>query len=380
MIKRPFWINEIVKGWEKNPIVWLAGPRRIGKTTLCRMLENDVLYLDCDLPSVEDMLKDPEVFFQDSKEKIIIFDEVHNLKDPSRILKIGADMFSDKKILATGSSTLAASRKFKDTLTGRKTVIKLLPVLCSELTLFGDISLQKRFFHGGLPGALLSKIKEPSFYREWVESFFSRDMQKLFGFRDWEKFNLLFEYIMRKSSGLFDVSKTASSVGMSRPTVASHISALAITGAIYVLRPFFGGGKGELIKMPKIYGFDTGFVSFFKGWDVLRVSDYGILLEHLVLESLLAVNPYDRIMYWRDKQGREIDFVLQRTRDYIDIFECKWNSEDFSPDAVKVFRKSYPGGENYLIYPGNASYRKMYKDISVKVLGIGELFNLGRMK
>ena len=111
-------------------------------------------------------------------------DEIHQLRDPTRLRKIGADVFPKLKILATGSSTLAASRKFRDTLTGRKRLVHLTPVLFEELPAFGGVALGKRLLHGGLPPALLAEAKRPSFYREWVDSFFARDVQALFGFRD----------------------------------------------------------------------------------------------------------------------------------------------------------------------------------------------------
>lgn len=67
----------------------------------------------------------------------MVFDEVHQLPDPSRLLKIGADAFPHLRILATGSSTLAATTKFRDALTGRKRVVELVPVLHEELPAFG---------------------------------------------------------------------------------------------------------------------------------------------------------------------------------------------------------------------------------------------------
>jgi len=118
MIKRPFWVQRLEKAWQSAPIVWLAGVRRVGKTTLVKSLGEDrILYLNCDLPVVEEMVAQPDIFFKNCERPVIVFDEVHQLKDPSRILKIGADQFPHIKIVATGSSTLAATRKFQDTLT-----------------------------------------------------------------------------------------------------------------------------------------------------------------------------------------------------------------------------------------------------------------------
>lgn len=366
MFNRPFWEKKIKESWQKAPIVWLSGPRRSGKTTISKMIgKDDGLYINCDLPSSADMLKNPEIFFKDLDKKIVIFDEIHNLKDPSLVLKIGADNFSHIKIIATGSSTLAASHKFRDTLTGRKRDVRLLPVLKAELSDFGGISLQKRIYHGGLPPALLSKEKDNSFYREWSDSFFSRDIQKLFGFKDWSKFNIFLEYLMKESGGIFEISKASSVLGISRITVSSWLRALEITGIVNVLRPFFGGKKGEITKMPKVYGFDTGFVSFFKGWQPLRNTDLGFLWEHIVLDHLLAVNPDKPVRYWRDKSGYEVDFVIPCADGFVDAYECKWSPDEFSPSSLKSFRQIYPKGNNYLITPLEAEYRKDYKGLKV---------------
>ena len=352
IIKRPFWLNRIKKAWSEAAIVWLAGVRRSGKTTLVTTLDGDQMhYINCDLPAVEDMVASPELFYQNCNRSIVVFDEIHQLKDPSRLLKIGADVFPHLKILATGSSTLAASRKFRDTLTGRKRLVHLTPILWDELPAFQNTSLLKRLYHGGLPQAVLSETKTPSFYREWMDSFFARDIQKLFAFRNPDKFNALFEYLMKQSSGLLEITRTAGALGISRPTVESHLRALEITNAMTLLRPFHGGGRKEMIKMPKVYGFDTGFVSFCRGWEPLRPDDYGILWEHLVLEYLQAYGHEWRIQYWRDTAGREIDFVLVRNRDRVDAIECKWDPSQFDPAAIKVFRTYYPKGGNYLLSP-----------------------------
>jgi hypothetical protein len=100
----------------------------------------------------------------------------------------------------------------------------------------------------------------------------------------------------------------------------------------------------------------------------LRQEDLGLLWEHLVLEQLQAQFPSTPVCYWRDKSGREIDFVLAMRRDQIDIFECKWNPDAFDPGALKVFRGYYPKGGNYLVTPsGDPAYTRTYGDLKVLV-------------
>ena len=132
MIKRALWLKRLQQAWNNRSIVWLSGVRRIGKTTLARMLP-DAVYMNCDLPSAVRALEDPELFLNGQVPGIVlVFDEVHRLEDPSRLMKIAADEYPQLKILATGSSTLAATRKFRDSLTGRKQAIHLCPVLWSN--------------------------------------------------------------------------------------------------------------------------------------------------------------------------------------------------------------------------------------------------------
>jgi predicted AAA+ superfamily ATPase len=368
MIERPFWISRIEEAWKEAPIVWLAGVRRVGKTTLVQSFGADcVHYINCDLPVAADMVADPELFYRNCERPIVIFDEIHRLPDPSRVLKIGADLFPHIKLIATGSSTLAASRKFEDTLTGRKRLVHLTPVLWDELSAF-NVSLLRRLHHGGLPQPLLTDIKPMGFYREWIDSFFARDIQQLFAFRDPEKFNTLFEYLLKQSSNQFEITRTSSALGISRPTVADHLRALEITHAVTVVRPFHAGGQKEIVKMPKIYGFDTGFVSFARGWDPLRQDDYGPLWEHIVLEYLQAHAHELQIQYWRLADGREIDFVISRDRDTIDVIECKWNPEQFDPASLKLFRALYPKGNNYIVSPLSApGYPKKISSMDVYI-------------
>ncbi|MEI8038831.1 MAG: ATP-binding protein [Verrucomicrobiota bacterium] len=368
MISRPFWQRRIEKAWRQAPIVWLAGVRRSGKTTLAESLGVErVLYVNCDLPSVEDMVRDPQVFFRGCAKPVVVFDEIHQLRDPARLLKIGADGFPKLRILATGSSTLAASKKFSDSLTGRKRLVHLTPVGWGELPAFG-VTLPQRLFHGGLPPALLAKSKQPAFYREWMDSFFARDIQRLFGFRDMNRFNAMLEFMLRQSGGQFEVTKTASALGITRPTVESHLRALEITHAVTVVRPFHGGGHNEIVRQPKVYAFDTGFVSFARGWDPLRPDDCGLLWEHLVLEQIQAQFPETPACYWRDKAGHEVDFIIPHRRDQVDAIECKWDPGAFDSAALKLFRSYYPNGRNFLVTPsGDPAYTKRYGKLDVRI-------------
>jgi len=102
-------------------------------------------------------MEDPEEFLSKLKGKRIVLDEVHRLPNPSGLLKIAADHFPSIKAIATGSSTLQASSRFRDTLSGRKALVWLTPMMSQDLTDFGDRDLFRRFLRGGLPPFFLSQ-------------------------------------------------------------------------------------------------------------------------------------------------------------------------------------------------------------------------------
>jgi predicted AAA+ superfamily ATPase len=111
IITRPFWQNLIEEAWRQRNVIWLMGIRRVGKTSLCQSLP-DIEYLDCESPRVrQNMVVDPEAFLESKKGQRIIIDEIHKLEEPSELLKLAADYYPDVYIIATGSSTLGASKK-----------------------------------------------------------------------------------------------------------------------------------------------------------------------------------------------------------------------------------------------------------------------------
>lgn len=348
MIERPFWVKRIEGAWRRAPIVWLTGVRRVGKTTLSKHWP-EAVFFNCDLPRNRHLLEDPEHLFGQIKGGVVIFDEIHQTENPSQILKIAADEFPHLRVLATGSSTLSATRKFRDSLTGRKRVVHLMPVLADELPLFGVDRLEDRLLRGGLPDALLAQTADAGFYSEWLDSYFARDVQELFSVGKRHAFLKLCELLLRQSGQLLEVTSLAKHSGLSRPTVMQYMEVLEVTHVIHRLRPYHGGGRREIVAQPKAYGFDTGFVCHFRGWDHLRPQDCGLLLEHMVLDLLRAHYPESEIYYWRDKQQREIDFVLSGKGGEVTAIECKWTARTLQPKNLDAFRALYPEGRNLIV-------------------------------
>ncbi len=170
MVRRGHWIEAIEHLWWEKPVVWLSGVRRVGKTFLCRSLP-EVEYFDCELPSHRRVLDDPERFLRDIGDRRIVVDEIQRLPNPSELLKIAADHHPRARIVATGSSSLGASRRFRDTLTDRKRDLRLTPMILQDEQEFGARGIDHRFRNGGLPPFYLAEAPAEHGYQEWLDSY-----------------------------------------------------------------------------------------------------------------------------------------------------------------------------------------------------------------
>ena len=375
IICRPFWLKKIQDLWNKKSIIWLSGVRRVGKTTISKQIQN-TKYFNCDLPSVRRQIEDPEFFLSTfNNEQTLILDEIHQISNPSELLKIAADEYPNLKIITTGSSTLAATKKFRDSLSDRKRDLFLPPILWSECqSTFNLPDLDRRLLHGGLPPALLSECPEGDFYEEWLDSYFARDVQELFSIRNRTGFLKLLSLIIYRSGGLLDVSDLAKESEISRPTVMSYLDAMEISHTLYRLPPYSNRSDREIKKQPKIYAFDTGFICHVRGWQNIRNEDRGHLWENLVLDELRTKFSKRSLHFWRNKSKREIDFVIEKTEDTLDTVEAKINPDKFNPENCKEFRKNYPKGLNYVVSPYvDESYKIKRNDLEFTICSIDQV-------
>lgn len=372
-IVRACWRQRIEDAWHERRIVWLSGPRRLGKTTLARTL-GDVEYFDCDLPSVRRDADDTEAFLRRHRGRRIVLDEIHRLGDPSGLLKVAADHFPDVHVLATGSSTLGASARFRDTLAGRKRTVQLSPVLLRELPAFGVIAPEKRLLHGGLPEHLWAERVPAADFGEWTEAFWARDVLELFAIGKRYSFLRFLELLWAQSGGLCELTSFTAACEASRQTLANYLDIFAATGVVHVLRPFAKHPARELVAMPKVYAFDTGFVCHARSIDCLRPDDMGGLFEHLVLDELLFEVGPEHLHFWRDKQRHEIDFVwTPRGRAPVAI-ECKWRAGQFDPAAAQSFARLHPRAACWVVSQDRTGWiERQHGTLKVVECGVGDL-------
>lgn len=370
-IQRLFWQKLIHSAWQKRTIIWLMGVRRIGKTILSRSLDS-IKYFDCESPRVRLLMADPETFLESQQGNAIVLDEIHRLDNPSELLKLAADHYPTVKIIATGSSTLGASTKFKDTLTGRKIEIWLTPLLLQELALFGTPDIRHRFLLGGLPGFFIHKEIPEKYFQEWIDSYWAKDIQEIFSVGKRSAFQKFTELLMANSGGLFEATRYTVPCEVSRPTIANYLNVLEETFVVHIIRPFSSHKPTEIVSAPKVYGFDTGFVCYAKGRTELREDDLGFMWEHCVLNELHGHLQTRSIHYWRNKNGQEIDFVLRGRGDKgITAIECKFSSvEDAALAPIyknfTAFRQLYPDGENFVVsYNIDTPFQRRHNGLTI---------------
>ena len=348
MVKRQHWIKVIEKAWTERPVIWLAGVRRVGKTCLCQSL-GAIEYFDCELPRLRRMMEDPQGFWEGLTGRRVVLDEVHRLPNPSEVLKVAIDHHPSVRVLATGSSTLGASVRFRDTLAGRKRDVRLTPMTLADLEDFQDTDLKHRLLHGGLPPFFLAKTLPERDFQEWMDSYWAKDIQELFRLERRNSFQRFVELVLAQSGGMFEATAFARPCEISRTTVSNYLSVLESTQVAHVIRPFSTRRATEIVAAPKVYGFDTGFICYYRGWSALRPDDLGHLWEHFVLNEMQAALQGEPVRYWRDKAGHEVDFIIKRRGQPPVATECKWSAHEFDVRNVRAFRYQYPEGENIVV-------------------------------
>ncbi len=325
-------------------VALVVGPRQAGKSTLIwkTLAEGGrpVLYLNCEDPSVRTWLRSPALFLADLAElapevPILFFEEVQFLPEAGLFLKGLVDHHTGKQIYATGSSSFDLEAKTRESLAGRARRYLLLPFSVPEIATSLEATgsdgggsrkgpelrrvelaeaIERLLVFGGYPPVHLSDQPREEL-ATLVESFIVRDASDRFRIRRIAALRKILELAASQVGNLCNFSEWGALAGISYDTVAEYCRILEETHIIRLLRPFIGGKRAELTKMPKVYFLDNGVRNqLFGGYGVAsRRGDRGALLENLVFSELYKnLNPLlDSIRFWRSKSKAEVDFVIQ---------------------------------------------------------------------
>lgn len=344
-----------------NPALALLGPRQCGKSTLARHLLKDfpdAVYLDVELPSDRNKLRDPEAFLKLHRGKLVCVDEVQRVPDLFPVLRSLIDrQGTNGQYLILGSASRDLIRQSSETLAGRISYLELAPFSIREV----PDSPQKLWLQGGFPRSFFADEPAGFAWRgDFIRSFLERDVPMLKSTIPAEAVGRLLTMCAHYHGQFLNLEKLAGSMGVHAGTIRNYMDLLCGAFMMRRLPPFFSNVKKRLIKSPKIYIRDTGILHALL--NIKTMSElfahpvFGDSWEGLAVENILSAMP-DRVSsgYYRTSNGAEMDLVLERGTFRIGI-ECKASS---SPKVTRGFwsaKEDLNLKEVLIVAPVDSSY------------------------
>ena len=335
----PFIIQDL-----KKKIVFLSGPRQIGKTTLAKLLIKNQkgIYLNYDVT------KDRKIIVEESWDKsapIICLDEIHKNKKWKNQLKNIYDAYADhQSILVTGSARLDLFRKSGDALTGRYFHYKMHPIdLIEGINLIdtkNKYDLTKHILqHGGFPESFFNPEISAKLSKNRIEQVLNEDVRDLSKISDIKSLELLVEILRESNGGTINFDHLAKKLSKSAPTVKKWIEILEKLYLIFIIPPLATNSAKSYRKESKYYFFDLS----------LNLNDISFALENLTALTLLkqcdlandSKGTNYKLHYYKDSNKKEIDFVITLNRKPYHFIEVKTSDDHFSK-VLFDFKEKYP--------------------------------------
>lgn len=325
----------------ERQITVITGMRRVGKTTILKMLLEDVpsknkLYID--LERMENRIlfsqknyKDIELGLQtlglDFTEKSYLFiDEIQMLPEITSVIKVLYDDFNIKFVVS-GSSSFYLKNRFSESLAGRKRIFELYPLTFSEYLEFKDVKLTfkqdklfpgfnrviydqlKKYFEdyqyfGGFPEVVLSDSRETrdELLKDIINSYIELDVKLLSDFSAANDLYRLIQLLSARAGNRIDYSKISSLSAIPRMKVKNYLELLSQTYLIFLIQPFTKNKDREIVSQQKLYIADSGLAR------IMGCQNSGALFENTVFNQLIG--NFNEIRYHANKSGQEIDFIL----------------------------------------------------------------------
>ena len=322
-----------------DKIVLVSGPRQCGKTTLARMVHPDHQYLNHDLAEHRLLLNQKA---WDRSKPLVIFDELHKMPDWKAWLKGIYDVEGlPPAMLVTGSARLAAFRKTGDSLAGRYFHFRLHPIDLKEAVALAGLAraeaLERLLRLGGFPEPFLHGGERR--YRRWrrshVDTIVREDVITLSAVRDIQSIETLIELLRHRVGSPLSIDALAQDLQKSRNTVQHWLELLENLYVVFRIAPWHRNVARSLLKAPKYYFYDSA----------MPAGDDGARLENVVACALLKevhraqdlAGEDIALHYVRDRDGREVDFLLVKEGQPHHLVEVKWADATPSPHLRRFF-------------------------------------------
>ena len=310
-------------------MVFLVGPRQVGKTTLAKALMADyprAQYLNWDVAD------DRRIILGQTwspRATLLVLDEVHKMREWKGHLKGAWDGRSEgQSILVTGSARMDTFRQSGESLAGRYVSLRMHPVSvrewCGASAATPDDALDHLIERGGFPEPFLAPnaAEAERWRRQYLEDLIREDVVEFSRIGEIRAMRLLVEMLRERVGSPLSLASIARDLQVSPVTIAKYLDILEALYIVFTVRPYHHRNIARaLLKAPKVYFFDTGLVRGDQGAR-LENACAAMLLKHVhflqdVEGQAVALH------YIRDKQGGEVDLVVCRDNLPVLLAECK---------------------------------------------------------
>ena len=358
------------------PAVTLVGPRQSGKTTLVKDCFPQYRYVNLEALNEREFAEsDPVAFIERFKGERVILDEVQRVPNLLSQIQVAIDAGKGNgRFVLTGSQNFSLMRGISQSLAGRTALCTLLPFSLSEL----GVSLKRLKLNGAMWKGFYPRIHEEklnpaealSFY---VNTYLERDVREVENVRNLRAFATFLRLAAGRTGQVLNVSSLAGDAGISPKVAGDWLSILEASYVISFLQPWHANINKRLVKAPKMYFLDVGLACNLIGiTDESQLATHplrGALFETMVVGEFFKRIAHacsgERIYYYRDSNGNEIDVVLQAGGG-TQLCEIK-SGATFSNDWTRTMeRLRGQFGENVslkVVYGGDDSQKRTTFDL-----------------
>ncbi len=353
------------------PAVALVGSRQSGKTTLAREIVRrrgaDAVYLDLELPSDRARLTEPELYLEQQRAKLVVFDEIHRVPELFPVLRGLLDRERRPgRFLVLGSASPGLLRQASESLAGRITYLELPPFVLPEVLATRadpEATWRRLWVRGGYPESYLARDDDHS--RRWREAFLTtfleRDVPE-FGIRIAStRLRRFWEMLAHVHGQVWNASAFGENFDVSAPTVRHYLDVLSDLFVVRQLQPLASNLKKRLVKSPKVYIRDSGLRH-----TLLRIGDadaleghpaLGSSFEGFAIEQILALAPPSwNAAFYRTHTGVELDLVITLPDRRTLGIEVKFTAAPRITPGLRVALEDTRATEGYVVTAGRDTF------------------------